>query len=106
MNLLGLELTYLITQIYQSIHGQQAAEFIDADMEIDLVICDWNMPNKTGLQLLQELRNAHNLIPFLMITARADESSVKDAIRSGVNGYIRKPFTANELKSKILQLVK
>ncbi len=69
----------------------------------DLVITDWNMPNMTGLELVQEIRKDPQLkdIPVLMVTAEAKKENVIAAIKAGVNNYIVKPFTAETLKEKL-----
>ncbi len=69
----------------------------------DLVITDWNMPNMTGLELVQEIRKDPELkdIPVLMVTAEAKKENVIAAIKAGVNNYIVKPFTAETLKEKL-----
>ena len=59
------------------------------------------MPHKNGANFLQDLRSKHPTLPFIMITGRADVNSVTDAVNYGVTAYIRKPFTLNELESKI-----
>ena len=68
-----------------------------------LVISDWNMPNMTGIELLQNIRSDSALkgVPVLMVTAEAKQENVVAAIQSGVNNYIVKPFTAETLKEKI-----
>ncbi len=67
------------------------------------VISDWNMPNMDGLDLLKAVRADPALknIPFLMVTAEAEKDKVIEAIRSGVNNYVVKPFTAEVLKEKM-----
>ncbi len=69
----------------------------------DFVITDWNMPNMTGLELVQEIRKDPELksLPVLMVTAEAKKENVLLAIKAGVNNYIVKPFTAEVLKEKI-----
>ncbi|WP_456401255.1 chemotaxis response regulator CheY [Persephonella sp.] len=69
----------------------------------DFVVTDWNMPNMTGLELVQEIRKDPDLksIPVLMVTAEAKKENVLLAIKAGVNNYIVKPFTAEVLKEKI-----
>ncbi len=69
----------------------------------DLVITDWNMPNMTGLELVQEIRKDPQLkdIPVLMVTAEAKKENVIAAIKAGVNNYVVKPFTAETLKEKL-----
>jgi len=69
----------------------------------DLVISDWNMPNKDGLTLLKEIRADATLskIPVLMVTAEAKKENIVAAAQAGANGYIVKPFTAAVLEEKL-----
>ncbi|WP_281951188.1 chemotaxis response regulator CheY [Nitrosophilus kaiyonis] len=69
----------------------------------DFVITDWNMPNMTGLEMVQEIRKDPNLknTPILMVTAEAKKENVIMAIKAGVNNYIVKPFPAEVLKEKM-----
>lgn len=82
--------------------GAQALAKLKAD-KFDFVISDWNMPNMTGLELLQAVRADASLkdIRFLMVTAEAEKDKIVAAVQSGVNSYILKPFTAETLKEKI-----
>jgi two-component system chemotaxis response regulator CheY len=68
-----------------------------------LVVSDWNMPVMEGLELLKHIRNDPQLkdIPFLMVTAEAEKEKVIEAIKSGVDNYIVKPFTGDVLKEKL-----
>lgn len=72
-----------------------------AEGSVDLVMTDWNMPNKNGLQLLQELRASGSTVPVIMITTEAEAGRVKEAIAAGVNDYLAKPFENDALKAKI-----
>lgn len=95
-----------ITQIFEAADGESASQFLKTNLNtLDLVISDWNMPNKSGFEFLQDLRESHPHVPFLMVSARADEHSVIDARKAGVSGYLRKPFTLNELQNKIFSLL-
>ncbi len=69
----------------------------------DFVITDWNMPNLTGIELVQEIRKDPNLkdLPVMMVTAEAKKENIILALKSGVNNYIVKPFTPENVKSKI-----
>ncbi len=69
----------------------------------DFVITDWNMPNMTGLELVQSIRGDDDIkhLPVLMVTAEAKKENVIAAIKAGVNNYVVKPFTAETLKEKI-----
>jgi two-component system, chemotaxis family, chemotaxis protein CheY len=82
--------------------GQQA--FLKLKEEkYNFIISDWNMPNMTGIELLQNVRSDLELkgLPFLMVTAESEKEKVIEAIKSGVNNYIIKPFTAEILKEKM-----
>ncbi|MBI4773287.1 MAG: chemotaxis response regulator CheY [Deltaproteobacteria bacterium] len=74
----------------------------------DMIICDWNMPNMTGIELLREVRSDESLkvIPFLMVTAEANKENVIEAVKAGVSNYIVKPFTADTLSGKIDAVLK
>ena len=82
--------------------GAAALEILKSQ-DIDFVVSDWNMPNMTGLQLLQAIRADDKLkdIPVLLVTAEALKENVVEAVKAGVNGYIVKPFTPETLKEKI-----
>ena len=91
-----------ISQIFEAPDGHQALKFIDNAFDfVDLIICDWNMPTMTGVELLRQLRTVDAEMPFLMVTGRSDLESVVEAKSSGVTGYIRKPFSAKQLEAKL-----
>jgi two-component system chemotaxis response regulator CheY len=71
--------------------------------DFDFLITDWNMPGMEGLELLKIVRKDPNLktTPVLMVTAESKRELIMEAAKSGVNGYIVKPFTAATLKEKI-----
>ncbi len=95
-----------ITQIFEAPDGKQALQFIDSAYDfINLVVCDWNMPAMTGVELLRQLRSVDPAMPFLMITGRGDMESIVEAKTSGVTGYIKKPFSAAQLEAKLRVVV-
>jgi two-component system chemotaxis response regulator CheY len=71
--------------------------------KIDLIISDWNMPKMTGLELLKNVRANPDLatIPFIMVTAEAQQDNIILAVKAKVSQYIVKPFTADTLGEKI-----
>jgi len=75
--------------------------FLSQHPDIDLIICDWNMPQQTGLDLLKILREKGNPVHFIMVTGRNDLNSVLEARSHGVDLYISKPFSMDELQQKI-----
>lgn len=68
---------------------------------IGLIISDWNMPNCTGLELLKRVRgdNRYAALPFVLVTAEAEQGQIIDAMKAGVSGYVIKPFTPDTLKT-------
>lgn len=74
-----------------------------ASPPIELIISDWNMPNCTGLELLQRVRadQRFSILPFLMVTAEAQGPQVTAAIMAGVDSYIVKPFALVSLQTKL-----
>jgi len=86
--------------------GVEALEILTAGYrEIDLVLLDWNMPQMTGFELLQLIKNADNFkdIPVMMVTTEGHKSSIVAAVRAGADNYLVKPFTVDELESKIIE---
>lgn len=71
--------------------------------EVDLILCDWNMPRMNGGELLRAVRDNDELkdLPFLMLTAEANEATVAEAGEVDVDGYILKPFTPKLIQEKI-----
>jgi two-component system, chemotaxis family, chemotaxis protein CheY len=71
--------------------------------KFDLVITDWNMPNMIGLELIKAIRASEPIksTPILMVTAEALKENIIEAVKSGVNNYIVKPFTAEVMREKI-----
>lgn len=69
--------------------------------EFDLVLTDWNMPNKNGLEVIQGIREINQTIPIIMVTTEAEKSQVLKAIQAGVSDYLVKPFTADTLRQKL-----
>jgi CheY-like chemotaxis protein len=91
-----------VTQVFTAKNGKEALDLLGEFQEdIDIIICDWNMPTISGLDLLRQIRTVDPDLPFLMLTARADIASVKDARDYGVTDYLRKPFSAETMQKKI-----
>lgn len=67
----------------------------------DLVLTDWNMPGKTGLEVTQAIRAQDPKVPIIMITTEAEKRRVMAAIQAGVTDYLVKPFTPDALQEKI-----
>ena len=95
-----------IHQAFCSADGREAQQFLDAaDDMVDLIICDWEMPNMTGIELLQQVRTVYPNMPFIMVTGNADPESVEAAARYRVNGYIKKPYLPQQIADSLTTLV-
>lgn len=95
-----------IVQIEEAQNGEAAWEKITT-MTFDLIICDWDMPKMTGIELLKTLKQqpAYQAIPFVMLTANAQRAHVEEAIQQGVDGYIHKPFKPNVFIERVRDLL-
>ncbi len=73
----------------------------------NLLMTDWNMPNMNGLELTEAVRGDSKLkeIPILMVTTRNMKEDIVTAIKTGVNGYIVKPFDVKTLNAKIEEII-
>lgn len=98
----SLQLIFGTDQIFLAEDGRIALEILRQE-PVDIIISDWNMPNMTGEELLYQVRNNSVLkdIPFIMMTTNADRDFIIMAIQLGVTQYIVKPFSTNELETKI-----
>ena len=89
-----------ITDVVEAADGALAiAAFQPGAFE--LVLTDWNMPNKSGLDVTREIRALDAQVPIIMITTEADRGHVVQAIQAGVTDYLVKPFTTDALQEKL-----
>ena len=88
--------------------SKQAIDYVQSDSmdKISLVICDWLMPEVSGLQILAALRKSKSQCPFLMITANATKQLVVDSMQLGATDFIVKPFITRDLLNKVERLIR
>lgn len=93
-------------EIAEAGDGVEALELL-RKKRFGLILSDINMPNMDGLQLLSEIRgnNAYKAIPVLMITTEGSQNKVMEAVNLGATGYVRKPFTADQIKEKLVGII-
>ena len=98
----GLRDNFPGVQIEEAINGRKAQQMLSRQV-IDLILCDWEMPEMSGLELLTWCREQDNLktTPFIMVTSRGDKENVVQAIQAGVSDYIGKPFSNEQLVTKV-----
>ncbi len=96
-----------VTEVFEAADGQEGLAVL-ARVEVQLVLCDVNMPVMDGLEFLQELRKQEDrrTIPVLMVTTESGQESVFKALQLGARGYVRKPFTPDEVKQKVVECLK
>ncbi len=89
-------------QIEEAVNGRKAQQFL-GKQSVDLILCDWEMPEMSGLELLTWCRSqdAHKITPFIMVTSRGDKENVVQAIQGGVSDFIGKPFSNEQLITKV-----
>ena len=75
--------------------------------EIGLILLDWNMPEKSGYELLVEIKDNEKYkdIPVMMVTTEGQKSNIVAAVRAGADNYLTKPFTVEELEMKIIECI-
>ena len=93
-------------EVFEANDGAEAWDMLSKE-PIDFIISDWNMPEMTGLELLNKVRGDEKLAntPFLMVTAEAEKDRVLDAYKAKVSDYILKPFTMDVLEGKIASIL-
>ena len=90
------------TNVVEADDGTTAWEVLNKD-KIQFIVSDWNMPQMTGIELLRKVRASEEFahLPFLMVTAEAQQENIIEAVQAKVSNYIVKPFTADVMKQKI-----
>lgn len=96
-------------EIEDAVNGRKAQKMMEK-IQFDMVLCDWEMPEMTGVELLkwcrEQPRYKKDSVPFVMITSRGDKSHVVEAVQSGVTDYLGKPFSSEQLINKVLSAAK
>ena len=95
-----------LSKVHEANDGYEGLSVLQENA-VDLILCDINMPTMDGLEFLQALKTAEQArgIPVVMITTEGSEDRVYEALSSGARGYIRKPFTPEQLKEQVSPLL-
>jgi two-component system chemotaxis response regulator CheY len=96
-----------IRQVTEAVDGAQALTMLN-QAKPDLILSDWNMPNLSGIELIQKVRENPSLsnIPVIFITAESEKNSIISALKFGVADYVLKPFSDESVKTKICAALK
>jgi two-component system chemotaxis response regulator CheY len=93
-------------EIKEAGDGTEAVEILQ-NSRFGLILSDINMPKMDGLQLLARIKEMPHVkdVPVIMITTEGGQGKVMEAVQLGATGYVRKPFTAEQIKEKLTGLV-
>jgi two-component system, chemotaxis family, chemotaxis protein CheY len=95
-----------LEKVVEASNGAEALAALNAN-KLDLILCDINMPVMDGLEFVREAVKVESAkgIPIVMITTEGSESHVVQALTAGARGYIRKPFTPDQVKEHVLPVL-
>lgn len=95
------------TRIFPAKNGLEALKLLkDLDGDVQLIVSDWNMPEINGLEFLKAVRKSFPKMRFVMLTGKASKDFVVAARDNGVDAYIVKPFTPDQLRQKVEAIFK
>lgn len=96
-----LQAGLLVDQFLEASDGKEGLEKVSQNNDLNLILCDWNMPNMTGIEFVKALRTSGKNTPIVMITTEGGEARIEEARNNGANGYLTKPFTTDQLLRKL-----
>jgi two-component system chemotaxis response regulator CheY len=95
-----------IEKVLEASNGAEALTVLQSNT-VDLILCDINMPVMDGLEFVRQVAKVESAkgVPIVMITTEGSESHVVEALTAGARGYIRKPFTPDQVKEHVLPVL-
>lgn len=96
-----------LTKVLEAGNGAEALAVLN-ESAVDLILCDINMPIMDGIEFIKQLPGVANAkdAPVVMITTEGSEAHVVEALSCGARGYIRKPFTPEQVKEHVVPVLK
>lgn len=93
-------------KVHEASDGNEALGRLKTD-KVGLILSDINMPNMDGIEFLSKLKadDAFKSVPILMVTTEGSQAKVMQALALGAAGYVKKPFTADQIKEKLAGLI-
>jgi two-component system, chemotaxis family, chemotaxis protein CheY len=95
-----------LAQVFEAGNGAEALTVLN-ESKVDIILCDINMPVMDGLEFVKQLPGVDNAkgVPVVMITTEGSEGHVVQALSAGARGYIRKPFTPDQVKEHVIPVL-
>ena len=95
-----------LAKVFEAGNGAEALSVVNEN-KVDLILCDINLPIMDGLEFVKQLSGVENAkdVPVVMITTEGSESHVVQALSCGAKGYIRKPFTPEQVKEHVIPVL-
>jgi two-component system chemotaxis response regulator CheY len=92
--------------VHEASDGAEALEKLKTE-KVGLILSDINMPNMDGIEFLTRLKadDALKSVPVLMVTTEGSQAKVMQALELGAAGYVKKPFTADQIKEKLAGII-
>ena len=91
------------TEVAQAQHGKEGLDYLVGHPDTNLALVDWNMPEMTGIQMVEEVRKHANLaqVRLMMVTTETEMAHMQRALDAGANEYVMKPFTKDVITDKL-----
>lgn len=101
--IVSVKLSGLGCEVSEAEDGQQALEKLEEGPPPDLLITDSLMPRVNGMQLVRNVRDSERLsrLPVIMLTARQGEQDIIEGLEAGLDDYVVKPFSPDELAARV-----
>lgn len=95
-----------IGEFYEAGTGNEALDVLDANW-LDLVLSDYNMPDMNGIEMLGKMQQNEMMkdIPVIMVTTEGSNARIREFMEMGARAYIKKPFTPEQIRSQLNQLL-
>jgi two-component system chemotaxis response regulator CheY len=95
-----------VGECFEASNGREALKVLN-EKWLDLVLTDYNMPDMNGLELVEEMKRDETLMsmPVIMITTEGSKERVEEFMAKGIIGYIKKPFTPEKIKQKLIEIM-
>ena len=91
--------------VLEAASGSEALEMLKSQA-VDLLVSDINIPSMDGIEFLRQVQAQYPALPVVVVTTESSAVFVRQAIQAGVRAYLRKPFTADQVKERVLPLLR